>query len=60
MIQTTATDQHMRVTALGLSTCTSIFAETQDKVKKFQLELKIRNDKYWEQFRSLNKLGVVY
>ena len=33
MIQTTTIDQLMRVTTLGLSTCTSVFAKTQDKDK---------------------------
>ena len=40
MIQTTAADQHMCVIALGLSTCTSIFAETQDKDKEVVVGIK--------------------
>ena len=40
MIQATATDQHMCVTALGLSTCTSISAETQDKDKEVVVGVK--------------------
>ena len=40
MIQTTAVDHHMRVTALGLSTCTSVFAKTQDKDKEVVVGIK--------------------
>ena len=40
MIQTTTVDQHMHVIALGLSTCTSITAETQDKNKKVVVGIK--------------------
>ena len=40
MIQTTTVDQHMHVIALGLSTCTSITTETQDKNKKVVVGIK--------------------